>query len=74
MEQIKRLFFSVDECVMQLHPPLADYVDGTFHQNCIYCLHLWRPHSRAIPRPPKYLVGGMTAKEADEAMRKDGFR
>lgn len=49
---VKDLFWSDDECVMQLHPPKSDYVN-----NYSTCLHLWRPHDDAIPRPPAILVG-----------------
>lgn len=52
MCQIKELFFLDGETAMQLHPPEADYVN-----NHPYCLHLWRPHSETIPRPPSILVG-----------------
>jgi len=53
MEYVRRLFFKDDETVMQLHPPLKDYV------NCHPCvLHLWRPTFTDIPRPSKELVGG----------------
>ena len=40
-----------DETVVQYHPPKSDYVN-----NHPYCLHLWRPHSQEIPRPPKIFV------------------
>lgn len=66
MEQIKRLFFRDDECVMQLHPPIADYVDGTAFGH-VNCLHLWRPTDVEIPRPPQFMVGGMPLTEADAA-------
>jgi len=49
---VKSLFWNSDECVMQLHPPIGDYVN-----NVNTCLHLWRPHDGAIPRPPAHLVG-----------------
>jgi hypothetical protein len=49
---VKDLFWREDECVMQLHPPKADYVNN--HRNC---LHLWRPKLIDIPRPPLILVG-----------------
>jgi len=49
---VKELFFLPSECVMQLHPPEADYVN-----NHAYCLHLWRPIGEAIPRPPADFVG-----------------
>lgn len=37
---VKRLFFSPDEVVMQLHPATSNYVNNHPH-----CLHLWRPQS-----------------------------
>lgn len=49
---VKELFFVDNETAMQLHPPRADWINN--HQ---YCLHLWRPHDGAIPRPPSILVG-----------------
>jgi hypothetical protein len=49
---VKSAFWSPDDCVMQYHPPEADYV------NCHpYCLHLWRPVGGDLPRPPAILVG-----------------
>lgn len=52
MDFVKRLFFDDRECVMQLHPPRAEWV------NCHpYCLHLWRPQQAAIPQPPQWMVG-----------------
>lgn len=52
MEYAKRVFFKDDETAMQLHVPPSDHV------NCHpYCLHLWRPHDVAIPRPPAIMVG-----------------
>lgn len=53
MAAIKRLFFRDDECVVEYHPPKADYVNMHEH-----CLHLWRPNDGTeIPRPPKIMVG-----------------
>jgi len=49
---IKDTFWDADDCVMQVHPPKADYVN--IHP---YCLHLWRPMVVPIPRPPKWMVG-----------------
>lgn len=51
MCQIKDLFFEEDECVVEYHPPKADYVND--HP---YCLHLWRPIGQEVPRPPKIFV------------------
>lgn len=52
MARIKGLFFRDDECAMQLHVPAADHIN-----NHPFCLHLWRPHSVEIPRPPSEMVG-----------------
>ncbi len=57
MNYAKRIFFSHDECVMQLHPPEKDYIDCHPH-----CLHLWRPQKAEIPRPPGYMVGPSNPK------------
>lgn len=48
---IKRLFWAPDECVVQFHPPEADYVNN--HPGC---LHLWRCVT-GFPQPPAHLVG-----------------
>jgi hypothetical protein len=51
MEFVKRKFFKDDETVMQLHVPVSEHI------NCHpYCLHLWRPQSVEIPRPPSWMV------------------
>lgn len=47
MEAIKRLCFKPDECAMQIHPPLANYVNLNLN-----VLHIWRPQNEAIPMPP----------------------
>jgi hypothetical protein len=49
---IRDLFFRDDETVIQFHVPRADHIN--VHP---YCLHLWRPQSMEIPRPPKEMVG-----------------
>ena len=52
MTFVKDLFWSEDECVMQLHVPKKDHI------NCHpYCLHLWKPIGVEIPRPDSILVG-----------------
>lgn len=48
---VKSLFWRDDECVLQYHPPRADYIDD---HPCV--LHLWRPTDGVIPVPPKELV------------------
>lgn len=52
MDEIKRLFWSDDDTVMQLHVPRADWVS-----NHAFALHLWRPVDAVIPRPPSLMVG-----------------
>jgi hypothetical protein len=52
MDYIKGLFWDDTDCVMQLHPPRAEWVN-----NHPFCLHLWRPIGIEIPRPPSIMVG-----------------
>lgn len=52
MEDVRRDFFSPTDTVIQIHPPLADYVNL-----CKNCLHLWRPWHSEIPLPPREFVG-----------------
>lgn len=52
MCKVKDLFWDEDDCVIQYHPPKADYVSQ--HQ---YCLHLWRPIGIELPRPDPLMVG-----------------
>jgi hypothetical protein len=58
---VKDLFWDEEERVMQLHPPLSEYVK--MHP---YCLHLWKPKEGSIPAPPASLVGivGIGPEEA----------
>lgn len=51
MEHVAALFFKDDETAMQLHVPRAEHL--SLHP---YCLHWWRPHDAAIPRPPSNMV------------------
>lgn len=48
----KDLFWNDDECVVQYHPPKADYVNNHPH-----VLHLWKPINQTMPRPPLIAVG-----------------
>lgn len=52
MCQIKSIFWSDNDCVVQYHPSKDNYINN--HE---YCLHLWRPLNSAIPVPPSILVG-----------------
>lgn len=49
---VKDLFWSDDECVVQFHPPRADYVNNHPH-----CLHMWKSAKAEFPRPPSWMVG-----------------
>ncbi len=48
MVQIKRLFWTDEECVIEFHPPQRVYVN--LHS---YCLHLWRIVGVDFPLPPQ---------------------
>lgn len=63
MDQVKRLFFEDTETVVQYHVPSSDHIND--HP---YCLHLWRPTHREIPRPPGWMVGGSTPEQAGKEM------
>lgn len=52
MCQVKALFWSDEDCVIQYHPPRSEYVNN--HPNC---LHLWRPIDVRVPMPPSIMVG-----------------
>ena len=48
---VKNLFWMPTECVVQFHPPEAEYVN-----NHPYCLHLWKP-PYDVPTPPSITIG-----------------
>lgn len=52
MCEVKDLFWSAAETVVQYHPAAEDYVSD--HP---YCLHLWRPIRDELPTPPPEMVG-----------------
>lgn len=58
MDFVKRLFWSDEETVMQLHVPRAQHI--SFHP---YCLHLWRPLRAEIPLPPPETVGPVPERD-----------
>ncbi len=51
MDQVKRLFWGPEDCVVQFHPPESRYVN--MHP---FCLHLWRPLEAHLPQPPMIMV------------------
>ena len=48
---VKNLFWDQEECVIEYHPPLSEYVKCN-----PYCLHLWRPRHATIPTPSVSIV------------------
>lgn len=52
MCRVKNLFWDIEDCVIQFHPPLSNYINN--HPNC---LHLWRPIGFDLPMPDALLVG-----------------
>jgi len=72
MEYVRRVFFHPDECVMQLHPPLDEYITGEWPgRRSIFTLHLWRPQESVIPRPPGILVGANSAEQYQRMLEAD---
>jgi hypothetical protein len=69
MERVAQLFFEDDERAFQLHVPASDHIND--HP---YCLHWWRPHFEAIPKPPAWLVGGVKPDEAIVLYREEEAR
>lgn len=64
MCEIKSMFFRPDEVVVQYHPAESEYVN-----NHPYCLHLWRPHEKAMPTPPAWMVGAKNGQTLAEAIK-----
>lgn len=48
---VKDLFWRDDECVVQYHPPKAEYIN-----NHLNVLHMWRPLNIEFPMPPRLAV------------------
>lgn len=64
MAFIKDMFWQPDDCVVQYHPPRPEYVNS--HR---FCLHMWRPVSGSVPRPPRKLAGALFAPDVIDAFR-----
>ena len=60
MCQVKDLFWTEDQWVVQFHPAKSEYVNN--HPGC---LHLWRPTDKEMPTPPSILTG-WKEKSAEE--------
>lgn len=67
MSHIKALFFRDDETVVEYHVPKAEHIN-----NHPYCLHLWRPKDVDLPRPPGWMVGGVSDEEAQRLAKAAG--
>ena len=48
---VKELFWSIDDTVIQFHPPESEYVN-----NHKFCLHMWKP-PYALSLPASWMVG-----------------
>lgn len=48
---IKDMFFDAEEFCVEYHPKKSEYIN-----NMPYCLHIWKPQNKEMPRPPKELV------------------
>lgn len=48
---VKDLFWDEQDCVLQFHPPKADYINNNKNT-----LHMWRKFGSEIELPPKELV------------------
>lgn len=75
MCKVKELFFKPNEAVIQIHPPVDEYVN-----NMTNCLHLWRANDKPMLLPPSFMVGfrkGQTMedlqKEIDEYYKQGGY-
>jgi hypothetical protein len=51
LEVVRRMFWHDHETVIQIHPPIAKYVNCHPH-----VLHLWRPQGVEIPLPPQEFI------------------
>jgi hypothetical protein len=49
---IKDKFWDPEDCVIQYHPRVSEYVNCHPH-----CLHMWKPLSVSVPEPPSWMVG-----------------
>ena len=52
MCQVKDMFWSDEDCVVQFHPPKSEYVN--YHPDC---LHLWRQIGQDQAMPDALMVG-----------------
>lgn len=75
MCKAKELFFKPNEAVIQIHPPVDEYVN-----NMSNCLHLWRANDKPMTLPPSFMVGfrkGQTMeelkREIDEYYKQGGY-
>jgi hypothetical protein len=64
---LKNIFWDLDECCVQYHPPMADYVSNHPH-----CLHIWRSTDKEMPSPPAVMVG-LTNNDATIAWLKERY-
>lgn len=54
MEAVRRFFFEPEETVVQIHPPVDQYISNTGPH--LGVLHLWRKQDLTHPLPPREFV------------------
>ena len=52
MEYLKRMFWGLNDTVIQFHPPVSKYIN-----KCKSCLHMWRKPGNEVHLPPSWMVG-----------------
>lgn len=52
MCRVKDLFWDIEDCVVQFHPPHSQYVNCHPH-----CLHLWKQTDKEFETPPMWMIG-----------------
>lgn len=57
---VKDLFWELEDCVVQFHPPHSRYISN--HDGC---LHLWRSTAAEFPMPPMETIGIKGVKDGD---------
>ena len=61
---VKSIFWNKDEAVIQVHPPVDEYVN-----NVDNCLHLWRCYYKDMVLPPACFVGVKDGQTKEEYLK-----
>ena len=68
MCELKEIFFSPDETVVQFHARRAKYIN--YHQ---HCLHLWKKQGSRYDLPPGWMVGPKPGGQTEEECRMEAL-